>query len=134
MASLDQTDSDAAIEYKRVFTIAALIVAGVPIWLVAAVAFPAYVKGWNLARGRRIIADVRQMDDAIDRWAAETGKQEGDEINAAKAVTYMQSGSWQTSDTMRNPYVIGTVGKDQITISPTAKALLSGPDIDWGSY
>jgi hypothetical protein len=121
-------------EYRRVFTTVSIILVAIIIWLLISVAFPAYIRGWNLSRVRRIISDASQMDNAIDQWATETGKQEGDEINTVDAAAYLKSGSWHASDIVGNPYVIGSVGTSQISVSPSTKTLLVGPNIDWGSY
>jgi hypothetical protein len=134
MASVNHAASALLIEYRRVFTIVALVVVGIIMWLLISVAFPAFIRGWNLSRARRIIGDTRQMDDAIDRWATETSKQEGDEINTVEAATYLKGGSWTTSDLMGNPYAIGEVGSNQISISSSTKTLLSSTGIDWGVY
>src|SRR5262249_37096226 len=124
MASVQQTASVPAVEYRRVLIIVALAVVALIMWLIASVAFPAYIKGWNLSRCRRILGDVRQMDDAIDRWATETGKQEGDDINTTEAAAYLKGGAWQATDIMGNPYEIGFVGKNQVTVSAATKALI----------
>ena len=122
------------VEYRRVFTTVSIILVAIIMWLLITVAFPAYVRGWNLSRARRIISDASQMDNAIDQWATEAGKQEGDEINTADAAAYLKSGSWQTSDIVGNPYIIGLVGTKQVSVSPSTKTLLVGPSVDWGSY
>jgi hypothetical protein len=122
------------VENRRVFTTVAIILVAIITWLLIDVAFPAYIREWNLSRARRIISDASQMDNAIDQWAAEAGKQEGDDINTTDAAAYLKSGSWHESDITGNPYIVGVLGTKQITVSPTTKALLVGPDIDWGSY
>jgi hypothetical protein len=121
-------------EYRRVFTTVSIILVAFIMWLLITVAFPAYIRGWNLSRARRIISDASQMDNAIDQWATETGKQEGDEINTDAAAAYLKSGSWHASDIIGNAYIIGTVGPSQISVSPSTKIVLVGPNIDWGSY
>jgi hypothetical protein len=121
-------------EYRRVFTTVSIILVAFIMWLLITVAFPAYIRGWNLSRARRIISDASQMDNAIDQWATETSKQEGDQINSVDAAAYLKSGSWHESDVIGNPYVIGFVGMKQISVSPSTKALLVGSNIDWGSY
>lgn len=122
------------VEYRRVFTTVSIILVAFIMWLLITVAFPAYIRGWNLSRARRIISDASQMDNAIDQWATEAGKQEGDQINTADAAAYLKSGSWHESDVVGNPYAIGLVGTKQIGVSPATKALLVGSNIDWGSY
>jgi hypothetical protein len=122
------------VENRRVFNTVAIILVAIIIWLLIDVAFPAYIRDWNLSRARRIISDASQMDNAIDQWATEAAKQEGDEINTTDAAAYLKSGSWHVSDIIGNPYVVGLVGTKQITVSASTKALLVGPDIDWGSY
>jgi hypothetical protein len=122
------------VEYRRVFTTVAIILVAIIMWLLIDVAFPAYIRGWNLSRARRIISDASEMDNAIDQWATESGKQEGDEINTIDAAAYLKSGSWHESDIVGNQYVVGVIGTKQITVSASTKALLVGPSIDWGSY
>lgn len=136
MAAQDQrlTMDALLVEYRRVFTTVSIILVALIMWLLISVAFPAYIRGWNLSRARRIISDASQMDTAVDQWATESGKQEGDEINTVDAAAYLKSGAWHSSDIVGNPYVIGLVGTKQISVSPSTKALLTGPNIDWGSY
>ncbi len=130
-----QLQTDAwLVENRRVFTTVAIILVAIIMWLIIDVAFPAYIRGWNLSRARRIVADASQMDNAIDQWATEAGKQEGEAINTAAAAAYLRSGSWHESDVLGNPYIVGLVGTKQITVSASTKALLVGPAIDWGGY
>jgi hypothetical protein len=113
---------------------AAIIGATTILWLLVTVAFPAFIRGWNLSRARRIINDARQMDGAIDEWADEAKKLEGDEIDTVAAAGYLKGGSWQSADLLGNSYIIGWVGSNQIGIAPSTKSLLAGLNVDWGNY
>jgi hypothetical protein len=74
------------------------------------------------------------MDAAIDQWALEKGKKDGDTVTTAEAATYLKSGTWSTADLLGNNYTVGNVGTNQIAISSTTKSALAGVGIDWGAY
>lgn len=77
--------------------------------------------------------DVRQLDAAINHWAVETGQSDGATIDTTAAATYLKV-AWNSTDVLGNQYTFGTVGTNQIAISPTTKTALSGAGIDWGAY
>jgi type II secretory pathway pseudopilin PulG len=107
------------------------------IGLLAALAVPTYVKARKQSQGKRIVNDARIIDGAIDAWAFEKGKQDNDAISAADLVEiaqYTKSGAINTTDLLGNSYTIGPVGTNQVVISPTTKAALSGVAIDWAAY
>lgn len=96
-------------------------------------AVPALVKVCKRSLGNRILQDCRQMDAAIDRWALENSKGEGDQIDTTAVQTYLNR-TWKQADPLGNPYVVALVGPTQISISAATKAALAGAGIDWGSY
>jgi prepilin-type N-terminal cleavage/methylation domain-containing protein len=118
---------------KAAFTLVEIMIVVAIIGLLAALAVPGFVKARKQSQGRRIINDVRQMDGAIDQWALENGKKDGDAIDTVGAATYLK-GAWKTNDALNNPFVLTVVGPTQISISSTTKTALDGVGIDWGTY
>lgn len=118
---------------KAAFTLVEIMIVVAIIGLLAALAIPGFVKARKQSQGRRILNDVRQMDAAIDQWALETGQTDGATVNTTSAATYLKS-SWKSNDLLGNPFTVGTVGTNQISIASTTKTSLSGVGIDWGAY
>lgn len=102
--------------------------------LLTVIAIPSFIKSRKQAQARRAINDVRQMDAAIDQWVQEFNKKDGDDVDTNGAVAYMHPLRWNVKDPVGNPYVIGKVGTNQITISTSSKSALAGVGVDWGSY
>jgi prepilin-type N-terminal cleavage/methylation domain-containing protein len=119
---------------KAAFTLVEIMIVVAIIGLLAALAIPGFVKARKQSQGRRVLNDVRQMDAAIDQWALEKGKKDGDTVTTAEAATYLKSGTWSANDLLGNAYTVGTVGTNQIAIASTTKTALSGVGIDWGAY
>jgi len=105
------------------------------IGLVAALAIPSFVKARKNAQAQRILNDVRQLDTAICQWALENNKQDGDPIagNETALSSYLKA-PWPTSDVLGNNYRIGTIGTNQIAVSPLTKSALDGSNVDWGAF
>jgi len=118
---------------KAAFTLVEIMIVVAIIGLLAALAIPGFVKARKQSQGRRILNDARQMDAAIDQWALEKGKKDGDTINTTEAATYLK-GAWKTSDLLGNSYGGTQVGSNQVTISTTTKSALDGVGIDWGQF
>jgi prepilin-type N-terminal cleavage/methylation domain-containing protein len=119
---------------KAAFTLVEIMIVVAIIGLLAALAIPGFVKARKQSQGRRVLNEARQMDAAIDQWALEKGKQDGDSVVTAEAATYIKGGIWSSTDLLGNSYSIGNVGTNQIAISSTTKTALSGVGIDWGVY
>jgi type IV pilus assembly protein PilA len=119
---------------EAAFTLVEIMIVVAIIGLLASLAIPGFVKARKQAQGRRIQQDIRQMDSAIDQWALEKGKADGDTVNTVEASSYLKPQSWDTADVLGNPWAIGNVGTNQIRISTTTKTALSGVGIDWGFY
>src|SRR6185436_20617687 len=101
---------------KAAFTLVEIMIVVAIIGLLAALAIPGFVKARKQSQGRRILNDARQHDAAIDQWAIEKGKQDGDPIDTAEAATYLKTG-WSDNDLLTNPYGFGAVGSNQVSIS-----------------
>ena len=118
---------------KAAFTLVEIMIVVAIIGLLAALAIPGFVKARKQSQGRRIINDARQMDAAIDQWALEKGKKDGDAVVAAEAATYLKT-AWTANDLLGNAYTIGNVGTQQVQIAGTTKSALQAVGIDWGPY
>jgi type II secretory pathway pseudopilin PulG len=104
------------------------------IGLLAVLAMPSFIKVRKQTQGKRIVNDARIIDTAIDAWAMENNKADGDAVDMAGISRYAKSGNIDPNDIMGNLYGIGPVGTNQFRISTVSKAALSGVAIDWGSY
>jgi type IV pilus assembly protein PilA len=120
---------------KAAFTLVEIMIVVAIIGLLAALAIPGFVKARKQSQGRRIINDARQMDAAIDQWALENGKTDGQSIDTSTsgAASYLKT-AWSANDLLSNAYGIGKVGSNQVTISTSTKSSLAGVGIDWGAY
>jgi len=118
---------------RAAFTLVEIMIVVAIIGLLAALAIPGFVKARKQSQGRRIINDARQMDAAIDQWALENGKKDGDTVDTVGAATYLKT-AWKTTDLLNNNYAISTVGTQQVQISSTTKTALAAVGIDWGPY
>src|SRR5437764_15472526 len=94
---------------KAAFTLVEIMIVVAIIGLLAALAVPGFVKARKQSQGRRILNDVRQMDAAIDQWALENGKKDGDAIDTAGAQTYLKA-VWKTQDLLNADYSVTVVG------------------------
>jgi prepilin-type N-terminal cleavage/methylation domain-containing protein len=118
---------------KSAFTLVEIMIVVAIIGLLAALAIPGFVKARKQSQGRRILNDARQMDAAIDQWALENGKKDGDTVATTGAATYLKT-AWNANDLLGNAYTIAAVGTNQVAISSTTKSALQGVGIDWGAY
>ena len=122
---------------RRAFTLVEIMIIVALIGLLAALAVPTFIKARKQSQGKRIVNDARIIDAAIDSWAFEKGKQDGDPINdsdLAVIAQYTKSGSIATNDLLGNPYKIGPVGPGQVLVAQDSKDALSDVSIDWGAY
>ena len=118
---------------KAAFTLVEIMIVVAIIGLLAALAIPGFVKARKQSQGRRIINDARQMDAAIDQWALEKGKVDGDTVNTTEAATYLKT-TWNNNDLLGNAYIVGPVGVGQVKVDTASKTALAGVGIDWGAY
>jgi prepilin-type N-terminal cleavage/methylation domain-containing protein len=122
---------------RQAFTLVEIMLVLALIGLLAALAVPTFIQARKQSQGKRVVNDARIIDAAIDSWAFEKAKKNGDAINAGDLMeisSYAKGGSIPTNDVLSNPYTIGPVGPAQVLIAPETKAALTGVAIDWGSY
>ena len=122
------------IRSKSAFTLVEIMIVVAIIGLLAALAIPGFVKARKQSQGRRIINDARQLDSAIDQWAIEKGKKDGDTVNTVEAASYLKGQAWIADDVLNNAYSIGNVGTNQVKVSSTSKTALDGVGVDWGNF
>jgi type IV pilus assembly protein PilA len=121
------------VQTRQGFTLVEIMIVISVIGLLAVLAVPTFIKARKQSQGRRVLNDIRQMDAAIDQWALEMGRKDGDPVVTAQASLYMKS-PWKDNDVTGNAYVVGPVGPTQIVISAATKTALNGAGVDWGGY
>ena len=115
------------------FTLVEIMIVVAIIGLLAALAVPGMQRSRMRSQGSRIINDARQMDQAIDQWALETGQLNGNTILFPGADLYLKV-AWITNDILGNAYTFTVVGSTQVQINAATKTALSGVGINWGIY
>jgi len=116
------------------FTLLEIMIIVAIIGLLAALAGPSFIKVRKQSQARRILNDARIIDTAIDEWAMEKGKADGDDVILSEVASYTKTGVVPTTDSLGNPFIINKVGTNQVQISTTTKAALAGIEMDWGVY
>ena len=120
--------------HNRAFTLLEVMIIVALIGLLAVMAMPAFMKVRKQSQGKRIVNDARVIDTAIDAWAMENNKADGDIVDPVGISGYSKSGQLRTNDALGNLYGIGPVGANQVRIAPNTKSALAGVSIDWGAY
>jgi len=115
------------------FTLIEIMIVVAIIGLLAVLALPSIVKSRKQSQGRRVMNDARVMDDAIEQWALENNKVDGQTIDTVGASTYLKT-SWHTKDILQNTYNLTVVGSTELSINVATKSSLAGVGIDWGVY
>ena len=115
------------------FTLVEIMIVVAIIGLLAALAVPGFIRSRMRSQGERTVNDARIMDHAIDEWAIEVGKKNGDTVDSVAAQGYLK-GAWPTNDAVGNSYTFTVVGTTQVQINANTKSALSGVGIDWATY
>src|SRR6266478_3406245 len=108
--------------HSRGFSLLEVMIVVSLIGLLAVMALPAFIKVRKQAQGKRIVNDARVIDTAIDAWAMENNKADGDAVDVNGINAYSKSGQLRTNDVLNNPYGIGPVGTNQVRISTNSKS------------
>ena len=115
------------------FTLVEIMIVVAIIGLLTVLALPSFIKSRKQSQGRRILNDARQMDSAVDQWAMEYNKKDGDAVDTVAAATYLKS-TWKSNDILGHAFVLNKVGTGQVIIATTTKSALAGVGIDWSTY
>ena len=115
------------------FTLVEIMIVVAIIGLLAALAVPGFIRSRMRSQGNRILNDARQMDQAIDQWALETGQLNGNTVQFPGADAYLKC-AWISTDVLGNAYIFTVVGPTQVQINTATKSALSGVGINWGIY
>src|ERR1700722_2589708 len=116
-------------QYAAAFTLVEIMIVVAIIGLLVVLALPSFIKARKQSQGRRILNDARQMDAAVDQWAIEYNKKDGDTVDTVAAATYLKS-TWKTKDVLGHDFTLNPVGTDQVNIATTTKSALAGVGID----
>src|SRR5947207_2651979 len=116
------------------FTLVEIMIITALIGLLAALAMPGFVKVRKQSQGKLIVNDARVIDTAVDAWAMEHSKVDGDSVDLVQAAQYLKTGALPANDIMGHAYIIGLVGTNQVRIAPATKNALAGVSVDWGAY
>ena len=107
--------------YTAAFTLVEIMIVVAIIGLLTVLVLPSFIKSRKQSQGRRILNDARLMDAAVDQWAMEYCKKDGDTVDTVAAATYLKS-TWKSNDILGHPFVLNTVGPGQDTIATTTKS------------
>ena len=119
---------------RYAFTLVEMMIIVALIALLAVLAIPSFIKVRKQSQGKRVINDARTIDAAVDGWALENARTDGDLVIISALGAYTATGSISTNDVLGNPYSIGPVGTNQVRIADATKTALNGASIDWGAY
>src|ERR1039457_1572899 len=109
--------------HAAAFTLVEIMIVVAIIGLLVVLALPSMIKSRKQSQGRRILNDARQMDSAVDQWAMEYNKKDGDTVDTVAAATYLKS-TWKTKDVLGHDFLISPVGTSQVDIGTTTKSAL----------
>ena len=119
--------------HTAAFTLVEIMIVVAIIGLLVVMALPSFMKARKQSQGRRILNDARLMDAAVDQWAMEYNKKDGDTVDTVAAATYLKT-TWKSNDILGHAFVVSSVGTSQVDIAPTTKSALAGVGIDWSTY
>jgi prepilin-type N-terminal cleavage/methylation domain-containing protein len=119
--------------HTAAFTLVEIMIVVAIIGLLAVLALPSFIKARKQSQGRRILNDARQMDAAVDQWAIEFNKKDGDTVDTVAAATYLKT-TWKSNDILGHAFLLSPVGTSQVDIATTTKSALAGVGIDWSTY
>ncbi len=106
------------------FTLVEIMIVVAIIGLLAAIAIPNFVKARNTAQANACINNLRQVDSAVQQWALEAGKKDGDAPDPVEVVKYIKGGVLPKCPN-KTDYTFGaTVGSVPVVQCVPGEALL----------
>ena len=104
---------------KGGFTLVEIMIVVAIIALLASIAVPNFMRARQRSQGSLIKDDLRILDAAIDQWAIEKNKKNGEAVTVSDLKDYVKTGSAMytslannvaPNDPLGTPYVITNVG------------------------
>ena len=95
------------------FTLVEIMIVVAIIGLLAAIAIPNFVKARTTAQTNSCIANLRQIDSAVQQWALENKKSAGSAVTTGDVVSYLKGSVMPTCPAS------GTYAVTTISASPT---------------
>jgi len=98
---------------KAGFTLVEIMIVVAIIGLLAAIAIPNFVKARTTAQKNACISNLRQIDGAIETWALENKKKQGDAVVTAGSPSiadYLKGNALPTCPADGSAYIVTTVG------------------------
>lgn len=92
------------------FTLVEIMIVVAIIGLLAAIAIPNFVKARTSAQKNACVNNLRQIDGAIEQWALEAKKKQGDAVTANDVSPYLKGNTMPTCPSDNSAYVVATVG------------------------
>jgi len=92
------------------FTLVEIMIVVAIIGLLAAIAIPNFVKARTTAQKNACINNLRQIDGAIEQWALENKKKDGDTVSSTDVGPYIKGGTVPNCPADNSAYTVSAVG------------------------
>ena len=89
------------------FTLVEIMIVVAIIGLLAAIAIPNFVKARNRAQAKACVSNMKQIDGAIDLFALENNKADGDAVTANDVKIYIKGNEVPKCPAGNKDYVLG---------------------------
>lgn len=115
-----------------------------PIMLLAAIAVPGFLRARQRSQATAVLNDARVIDGAINQFAIEHAKRNGDPVRWEDLLPYLKPGSRLANsggrDLLEQPYAFGRITAEdaQVKVHPETvqrfRDVVNDPAAFWGAY